>query len=488
MKRVFLLCVLFLLSVGVFAAKIDLAVSSSDVTISPSQPKAGDAVSVSVKIHNEGTKASKASIVKLKITKGTTKIFNQKNSIPAIAAGESYDTLFSVGALQEATYTLLIKVDPANAIPETNEGNNKLTITLVVSGGGASATVGTAGATILYSTQNSFNSFFDTFSQGLGAGGGGKNEKGILNLIEFIKSAPYLNPEVTVPCSKGGYVDINYTLDSYMRPNIFSMTYNNCEQWIDQASNSYIVSNGFMGMTLTYASDNILDPAFYQISAMSLKAGDGNPSSDTSPDYTCSIYEHNNKISTVSSDYTMNVSIFGYNGDMPSDLGIYINGTQTLQDFVANATVTNSFSNFHFDVAVSGTETDMTTTGVAAGTISCQSTLPDNCNQSFTITYNNLNFTDHTTTVQSETTINGQVAYSSKSFSGTFSIETLETIITPAGSACPTSGKIKVTGPNENATIIYNADGTVSIDEGSNGTIDHTYPLCNECVDNGDPC
>ena len=157
MKRVFLLCVLFFLSVGVFAAKIDLAVSSSDVTISPSQPKAGDAVSVSVKIHNEGTKASKASIVKLKITKGTTKIFNQKNSIPAIAAGESYDTLFSVGALQEATYTLLIKVDPANAIPETNEGNNKVTLSLVVSGSGSGGGTGKVAANIVANTL--FSSF-----------------------------------------------------------------------------------------------------------------------------------------------------------------------------------------------------------------------------------------------------------------------------------------------------------------------------------------
>ncbi|MCX7829703.1 MAG: hypothetical protein N2445_01385, partial [Acidobacteria bacterium] len=369
-----------------------------------------------------------------------------------------------------------------------NEGNNLVNLTLTVSGGSSGATTGTAGATIVYTTQNSFNSFFDTFSQGFGVGGGGRKESEFGNLINFIKMAPYFNPEVVINCNKGGYVDVNYTLDNYMRPIVFSMTYNNCELWMNSAINSYSISNGFMGMTLTYASDNILDPNFYKISALTMKTGDGNPTSDTSPDYTCAIYSYGNKINSVASDYTMNVNIFGYNGDMPSDMGIYINGTQTLQDFVANGTVTTSFSNFHLDVSVTGTEADMTTIGVAAGTISSQTTLPGNCNQSYSITYNNLNFTDHTTTVQSESTVNGQVSYTSKTLSGTFSIETLETIITPAGNPCPTSGKIKITGPQGSATIIYNANGTVSIDEGSNGTIDQTYPLCNDCIDNGDDC
>ncbi|MCX7830016.1 MAG: hypothetical protein N2445_03020, partial [Acidobacteria bacterium] len=124
MKKVVLVFLMFFLTSCVFAAKIDLAITSSDVVVSPTQPKAGDAVSVTVKVHSQGTKASKASIVKLKVTKGSNKVFNQKNSIPAIAVGETYDTLFNVGALQEGTYNLLIKVDPANAIPETNEGNN----------------------------------------------------------------------------------------------------------------------------------------------------------------------------------------------------------------------------------------------------------------------------------------------------------------------------------------------------------------------------
>lgn len=482
MKRVFLLCVLFFLSVGVFAAKIDLAVSSSDVTISPSQPKAGDAVSVSVKIHNEGTKASKASIVKLKITKGTTKIFNQKNSIPAIAAGESYDTLFSVGALQEATYTLLIKVDPANAIPETNEGNNKVTLSLVVSGSGSGGGTGKVAANIV---ANTLFSSFEAVDM-LGKGIGGRTEKGsfwvqIGNLLKFMK-----NPEDTWNCSKSGSMEIDYQLDStYLRIGQMQFNYNNCEEWVEQSTNTYTRLNGVMTIDLAYLSDNPLSPDFNTVSQITIKTGDGNPSNDTLPDYSVSYYENGSLYDTISSDYTLTVNIFGYSDDgMPTDMGIYINGSMALASSSNSINYIMTFDNLHYDTSISGTENDMTVSIIIAGTSSC--VYDNNQSKKITVTYNNVNISSHSTTTYEEETIDGLMDVQSPCFSGSISIETLQPIVSADDADCPNGGKLKVTAGGKSATVTFNSDGSISIDENSDGSVDYTLQNCNDTF--GYPC
>ncbi len=78
--------------------------------------------------------------------------------------------------------------------------------------------------------------------------------------------------------------------------------------------------------------------------------------------------------------------------------------------------------------------------------------------------------------------MNGQVTYASTDLTGTFSITTIEPVVTPTGSDCPISGRLSVSGSLGSATIIYNSNGTVSIDEGSNGSIDATYDYCNDAV------
>lgn len=472
MKKIVLLCVMFLLSVCVFAAKIDLAVSSSDVTISPSQPTAGDSVTVSVTVHSQGTKASKASIVKLKITKGTKRVFKQKNSIPAIAVGESYDTVFNVGDLQEGTYGLLVKVDPANAIPETNEGNNKVTLTLVVSGGGSSGGASQVAATIVATTIDSFFGAADNIGHGVGGSQFFALYKQISRYLNTAK-----NPEETMNCSKSGYFERNYSFDSMGRPATFELNYHDCEQWGDQSQNNYEKLNGAITMDISYLSDDISSPDFHNISQMVIKTGDGDPNSDTKPDYAIYVFENGNLRDSMTSDYTMTVSVFGWDDEgVPTDMGVYINGVMTAIDTSQGINCAMTFNNLHYDVAISGTDNDMTIEVVIAGTFSC--VYDNNQSKKITVTYNNVNMTAHQYPSYEEMSIAGLMDVQSPCYTGSILVETLNPIVQEDDANCPHSGKIKVTAGDKTATVTFNSDGSVSVDENSDGSVDYTYPSC----------
>ena len=471
MKKIVLFSVMFLLSVSVFAAKIDLAISSSDVTVSPPQPKAGDSVTVTVKVHSQGTKASKASVVKLKITKGTNKVFSQKNSIPAIAVGESYDTVFNVGALQEGTYTLLVKVDPANAIPETNEGNNTVTLTLVVSQGGSSGGASQVAANIIATTFNTSFGAVDNISQG----GGSQYFALYKQISRYLNIAK--NPEDTINCSKSGYFEMNYSLDSMGRLSTTEFNYHDCEDWIDQSQNTYSKLNGVMTMNISYLSDSILSPDFNTISQILIKTGDGDPNSDTKPDYSFYYYQNGNLYDSMTSDYTMTVSIFEWAPDgSPTGMGVYINGAMTYINTAQGVNYAMTFNNLHYDMGISGTDNDMTIEIVIAGTSSC--IYDNNQSKKITVTYNNVNITAHQYQSYEEFSINGSMDVQSPCYTGSVSIQTLNPIVQQDDANCPNSGKIKVTAGNKTATVTFNSDGSVSVDENSDGSVDYTYPNC----------
>lgn len=476
MKRLLLfIAISVVFSSCAFAAKIDLAVSASDIVLSPASPGADTPFTVTVTVHNNGVKASKANYLQLKIMKGTTKAFKMKNAIPAIEPGGFCETVFNVGALAQGSYTMTVKADPGGTVTEVSESNNKVVQNLTISGGGSSGGVGAAAAAAYSGTEYVFNSMFGSFETGLGGGG---MEAGSLNkAAAIIRSLTGNKPESTLPCSKSGTFTMNYFLDGYGRPIKVEFTYNNCQNWVDQAGGIYYEGNGAMSMDLTYLNDSFTD---YELSGILLKAGDGDPSSDSAPDYTTTYYGPSGMMEANSADYTMNISIFGYNGDTPSDMGIYMTGVTVWTDYTTDTTLTSSMTNLHIDTTMTGTEDNMTTTGVIAGTISF--TNSRHACKNFTATYDNFNFTEHSTSVQSESTVNGQVAYSSNALAGTFSITTVEPVVTPAGSECPVSGRLSVSGSLGSATIIYNSNGTVSIDEGSNGSVDATYDYCNDAV------
>lgn len=470
MKKIVLFCLVFLLTGSVFAAKVDLSVSQSEVTISPAQPTAGDPISITVKVRNLGSKASKASVVKLIVAKENKVVFKQKNPIPSIAPGESYDTIFNLGSLTEGNYTSLIKVDPANLIPEINEGNNKVTLNLVVLGGSSGGGTGQIAANIIATT---FSSSFEAFDN-IGRIGG-RNKKlsfleNIFNLFRFAR-----NPEDTVSCSKSGTMTMNYQLDGYMRPVKMEFAYNNCEDWEDQSTNSYVRQNGSIAIDVTYLSDDISSPDFYTISQMVIKLGDGDPSSDTLPDYTCEYYENGAFSDSNTSDYTLTVSIYSYDANgMPTHLGMYLNGTMV--SIRQDKTCTATFNNLHYDVLISGTEEDMTISLTVSGTASW--VYDNNQAKKVTVTYDNVNISSHTWGTVTESTINGQMVVQSPCYSGTISIETLQPIHEVENSKCPDGGVLKIMAGGKSATVTFNSDGSVSVDENSDGSIDYTFSSC----------
>lgn len=474
MKKVILSLLLFFFTFYLFAAKIDLAISSSDITISPSQPTSADSIAVTVKVHSLGTKASKASIVKLKITKGSTKVFSQKNSIPAIAVGESYDTNFNVGALQEGTYTLLIKVDPANAIPETNEGNNKVTLNLVVGGGGTQGGLGKVSLNIVASTLDFSSSVLDNLGDV-----GERREKesfknNIYNLFKLAK-----NPEETISCTKSGTKTLNFELDTFFRPVKVEFFYDNCEDWLEGGSNSYAKLDGYMTIEITYLSDSPYSPDFEKIKQMVVKTGDGDPASDTKADYLIEYYDNGALTDSTKSDSTMTVNVFGYDSDgMPNSMGMYLSGT--IEQHSLSASYLMTFDNLHYDISISGNENDMTVSSTISGTSTC--IYDNNPSKKISVNYNNVNITIHSTTYK-EMTINGQMSVQSPCFTGTISVETIEPIRQYEEGDCPDSGKIKITSNSESATITFNSDGSISIDKNSDGSIDYTVQNCNQILE-----
>jgi len=88
-------------------------------------------------------------------------------------------------------------------------------------------------------------------------------------------------------------VEFNYDLDStQLRIAKLEFNYNNCQEWDDESQNSYTSVNGAMTIELSYLSDNVTSPDFQKIGEMIIKCGDGNPASDSKPDYSVSYYQN----------------------------------------------------------------------------------------------------------------------------------------------------------------------------------------------------
>lgn len=107
----------------------DLSVSSNSITFSPSAPKEGDTVSISVTVKNLGEQ--NAQNVSVKVSESGTLIGTQ--SVPLIsgnsqaAATFSYDTTGKKGA-----HEISVLVDPDNAIVERGKENNRASKSLGV--------------------------------------------------------------------------------------------------------------------------------------------------------------------------------------------------------------------------------------------------------------------------------------------------------------------------------------------------------------------
>ena len=77
--------------------------------------------------------------------------------------------------------------------------------------------------------------------------------------------------------------------------------------------------------------------------------------------------------------------------------------------------------------------------------------------------------------------ISGSYSAESSCFTGSLTVATLTPVFIPDSSEdqCPIAGEIQVTG-DLNATIAFQGNGSVTVDQGNDGTVDETYEDCNE--------
>lgn len=112
----------------------NLLVQESDIAFNPALPEAGQAVTVTVTVHNDGeVTASSVVVAFFDATNGTPKPIGSKTTIPAVPAGgsETAQTVVDTTGLV-GERTIQVVVDPDNTVAETNEEDNEASATLTI--------------------------------------------------------------------------------------------------------------------------------------------------------------------------------------------------------------------------------------------------------------------------------------------------------------------------------------------------------------------
>jgi len=126
----------------------DLTIES--ISLSPETPGIGEIVTFTVAIKNNGPGASSSNALKYTIT-GTNETYSGKVSVPLLAAGETVQPAFSWTPGNEGNIEINTQVDADAVVPESNEENNQLTKTAIVTkepastGGGGGGGGGSGG-------------------------------------------------------------------------------------------------------------------------------------------------------------------------------------------------------------------------------------------------------------------------------------------------------------------------------------------------------
>lgn len=117
---------------------IDLVVT--DITWSPSYVTAGNAVTFSAVVKNQGTQAGAAGIVAFKVD--GTQVAVSANSTTSIAAGSTLTIAAnSTWAAAGGSHSITATADNSNTTTETDETNNSYSVNMTVSSGGRGATM-----------------------------------------------------------------------------------------------------------------------------------------------------------------------------------------------------------------------------------------------------------------------------------------------------------------------------------------------------------
>jgi len=118
----------------------NLTITNTDVTISPTMPSAGDVVTLTIHVHNDGAADASSVMVRVMDVTETPVQVGDDVTIPAIVAGSSmtatilYDTTGKSGSRM-----LTISADPNNTITESNENDNTATTTIPLGSGGTAS-------------------------------------------------------------------------------------------------------------------------------------------------------------------------------------------------------------------------------------------------------------------------------------------------------------------------------------------------------------
>jgi len=179
-------------------------------------------------------------------------------------------------------------------------------------------------------------------------------------------------------------------------------------------------------------------------------------------------------------------------GRVPTASTLVLNGTgSTKQDTDGNGTVgvdeSINFQSLTLTVRINRVDPSVCAlldlSVSLAGTLSITNNL--DANQSFALTSptsNPLTLALSTVTGGTILTIGGSFSERSTCFTGSLILNTLTPIFVPTtifGVAvnCPTAGVLTVTG-DQRGTISYTSTGGVTIDNGSDGSIEQTFPTC----------
>ncbi|MCC6167020.1 MAG: S8 family serine peptidase [Caldilineaceae bacterium] len=120
------------------AAQANLVVSQASIGFSPPQPTAGDAVTVTITVHNQGALAAANVVVQLlDISTGESVPVGEAVIVPRIDPGSAAVVGIAYHRSQDTPLPsgerlLRVAVDPSNFIPETDETDNRATVTLTV--------------------------------------------------------------------------------------------------------------------------------------------------------------------------------------------------------------------------------------------------------------------------------------------------------------------------------------------------------------------
>jgi hypothetical protein len=477
--------------------KPDLVIASQDLIFTPALPAASVPLACALTIHNAGAIDSKACTVLAKVTHKPKKAFKVTVAVPAIPAGGSVQVQIHLETYLAGNYAVLVKVDPANKVKESAEGNNRILAPFTVIdpnpflGQGAAAAFGALSQLTA--------SVLDAVATGIG-GIGTAESAAVARRAAQLAALTGGRPEATRDCTKAGAFEYLIAMDSTrIRPGTLTATSPApgglpCEEWLNHTGTepdlgAYSRYTGRLSLDIAYQSNSPFDPGFIKPSTIVMKTGDGvpgtmNPLPDFVTEYRALVPDGQSApkdllLLTQDADYTATATVLGLGTDgMPNHMRFALSGALTSTGGAAAESLTGTYSGYEVEVTYAEEAGARLVTMVTRGSVALSNTA--NPGWDFSLDYHDFTRIHRIAVTQTEVAVNGSVDVASSCLTGAIAFATSETIVIPQGSVCPNAGKVAVTSPMGSATLLFFSDGSMGVDDNSDGTVDHTYTPCTE--------